>query len=69
MVRDQHLNTRVSQEAYKALLLKCSDQGCTPYRYLRQLIHADVGLDPEGDVIQEPVAKEEEKVQKVLIVK
>jgi len=49
MVRDQHLNTRVSQAAYKVLLLKCSDQGCTPYRYLRQLVHADVGLGPEGE--------------------
>ena len=54
MVRDQHLNTRVSPEAYKVLLMKCSDQGCTPYRYLRQLVHADAGMDPEGEVVQDP---------------
>jgi len=54
MVRDQHLNTRVSPEAYKVLLMKCSDQGCTPYRYVRQLIHADAGLDPEGEAPQDP---------------
>ena len=53
MVRDQHLNTRVSQEAYKVLLLKCADEGCTPYRYVRQLIHADAGLDPEGEAVQD----------------
>lgn len=53
MVRDQHLNTRVTPEAYQALLRKCADQGCTPYKYIRQLVHADVGLDIHGDVPEE----------------
>jgi len=59
MVRDQHLNTRVSPEAYKVLLMRCSDQGCTPYRYLRQLVHADVGLGPEGEVVKSPLEVQE----------
>jgi len=42
MVRDQQLNTRITPEAYKALLAKCSDQGCSTYAYLRQLVHKDV---------------------------
>ncbi len=50
MVKGQHLNTRVSPEAYQALLRKCADGGCTPYEYVRQLIHSDVGLDVDGDV-------------------
>ena len=64
MVKGQHLNTRVSPEAYQALLRKCADGGCTPYEYVRQLIHSDMGLDVNGDVpedlgeVQEPVQKE-----------
>jgi len=50
MVKGQHLNTRVSPEAYQALLRKCADGGCTPYEYVRQLIHSDMGLDVNGDV-------------------
>lgn len=62
MVRDQHLNTRISPEAYKKLLQKCANGGCTPYRYLRQLIHTDVGVDVDGvflaEVQEEPVQTE-----------
>jgi len=67
MVRGQHLNTRVSPEAYKSLLQKCADRGCTPYEYVRRLVHADVGLDVDGDV---PADLEEgqEPVQTELIV-
>lgn len=71
MVRDQHLNTRVSPAAYKVLLLKCSDEGCTPYRYLRQLVHADVGLGPEGQELEgvQDVEEAEGPVQMELKVK
>lgn len=64
MVKSQHLNTRVSPEAYQALLRKCAEGGCTPYEYVRRLIHSDMGLDVNGDVpedlgeVQEPVQKE-----------
>lgn len=64
MVKGQHLNTRVSPQAYQALLRKCADGECTPYEYVRRLIHADVGLDNDGDVpedldeVQEPVQTE-----------
>jgi len=68
MVRDQHLNTRVSPEAYKALLQKCADGGCSTYEYLRQLVHADVGLDVDGDV-PEDLDRVQEPVQPELIVK
>jgi len=64
MVRDQHLNTRITPEAYKNLLNKCADRGCTPYTYLRELIHADVKPDvleePEDLGEEEPVPEEEE---------
>ena len=58
MVQGQHLNTRVSQKAYKALLQKCADKGCSPYEYLRQLVYADIGLD-----VQEPVAKKKNQTE------
>ena len=67
-MKGQHLNTRVSPEAYQKLLRKCADGGCTPYEYVRQLIHADVGLDKNGDV-PEDLDEVQEPEQKVLIVK
>lgn len=48
------MTTRVSPEAYRRLLQSCADQGCSTYQYLRQLVHADVGLDTEGAVIPDP---------------
>lgn len=42
MVRDQHLNTRIRPEAYKALLVKCADEGCSTYTYVRNLIHSHI---------------------------
>ncbi len=59
MTRLQQLNTRIDPEAYKLLMLKCADQGCSTYKYLQQLIHTDVGLDVDGvdEVQEEPVTQ------------
>ena len=67
MVKGQHLNTRVSPEAYQALLRKCANGGCTPYEYVRRLIHSDVGLDANGDVPedQDPVQTELVKNERI----
>lgn len=56
MVRDQQLNTRITPEAYKALLAKCSEAGCSTYAYLRQLVHGDVGVpeDPQENSLGAP---------------
>jgi len=43
MVRVKPLSTRVEPETYSALLLKCSEKGCSTYEYLRALVVADVG--------------------------
>jgi len=56
------MTTRVSPEAYRTLLQKCADRGCSTYDYLRWLVHADVGLNADGDV-----PAEEEPVQTELI--
>jgi len=69
MMKGRHLNTRISQRAYKEVLLKCADGGCSPYEYIRQLIHADVGLDVEGDVPQELEEGSEAPIQTELIEK
>ena len=53
MVKGQHLNTRISQEAYKKLMQKCADGGCSTYEYLRHLVYADVGF-----IVEEPLATE-----------
>jgi len=56
MVRDKPMTTRVSQEAYKVLLQKCADRGCSTYEYLRQLVHEDTGLAEEnGSAAPAPV--------------
>jgi len=57
MVNGQHLNTRISQEAYKKLMQKCSEEGCSTYEYLRQLVNADIGLLVEEDP-EEPAGKQ-----------
>ena len=48
MVRDKSVTTRVSPEAYKALLQKCANGGCSPYEYLRQLVQEDMGFTGEA---------------------
>lgn len=62
MVRDQQLNTRITPKAYKALLAKCSDQGCSTYAYLRQLVHGDVGVpeDPKENGLGSPATGQTE---------
>lgn len=54
MGKGKQLNTRVSPEAFKAMMQKCADGSCTTYEYLRQLIHADVGLNVDGKVPRDP---------------
>ena len=68
MGRLQQLNTRINPEAYKLLMLKCADQGCSTFEYVRRLVHADVGLDVNGDVPedQEPVEKQKTLLGKML---
>lgn len=58
MVRLQQLNTRIDPEAYKLLMMKCADQGCSTYKYLQQLVHADVGIDVEAAAVQESGVQE-----------
>lgn len=68
MVRLQQLNTRIDPEAYKLLMLKCADQGCSTYKYLQQLVHENVGHDvPEDlDEVQEEPAEKQTLLGKVL---
>jgi len=54
MVKGRQLNTRVSPEAFKVMMQKCADGGCSTYEYLRQLVHADVGLDVDGKGPRDP---------------
>jgi len=74
MGRNRVITTRVSPEAYKKMLQKCADGGCSPYEYYRNLVYSDVGLNVEGVDIdkvvpadenpiveEEPVPEEEEK--------
>lgn len=55
MGKGKQLNTRVSPEAFKAMMQKCADGSCSTYEYLRQLVHDDVGLDVDGRVPGDPV--------------
>jgi len=50
MGQNRVITTRVSPVAYKKLLQKCADEGCSTYEYFRQLVHADVGLSVDRDV-------------------
>ena len=59
------MTTRVSEEAYKELLQKCADRGCSTYEYLRQLVHADMGFNVDGDVPEKPVEEEKEEDEPV----
>lgn len=59
MGKGKQLNTRVSPEAFQVLMQKCADGSCTTYEYLRQLIHADVGLNVDGRVPEDPVIEAE----------
>ena len=69
MGQNRVITTRVSPAAYKKLLQKCADGGCSTYEYFRQLVHTDVGLneaEPVPEIEAEPVPdpeepKEEEK--------
>ena len=63
MGKGKQLNTRVSPDAFQALMQKCADGSCTTYEYLRQLVHADVGLDVDGRVPGDPVIEAEPLVQ------
>jgi len=56
-MKGKHLNTRVSPEAYQALLRKCADGNCSPYQYLKKLIEADVGIGVDEDALVEPREK------------
>jgi len=66
MVRDQQLNTRITPEAYKALLAKCSEAGCSTYKYLRQLVHENVGVpeDPQENSLGAPAPGQTELKEK-----
>lgn len=57
-MKNRQMTTRVSPQAYKKLMQKCADGGCSTYEYLRQLVHADVGLDVDEDIIEDPVQTE-----------
>jgi len=67
MGQNRVITTRVSPAAYKKLLQKCADGGCSTYEYFRQLVHTDVGLNEaipvpeiEAESVPEPVPEPEE---------
>lgn len=68
MGRNRVITTRVSPEAYKKMLQKCADGGCSPYEYFRHLVNEDVGLNVDGDAVKD-LDRVQEPEQKVLIVK
>ena len=68
MGKNRVITTRVSPEAYKKMLQKCADGGCSPYEYFRNLVHSDVGLNVDGDAVKD-LDRVQESEQKVLIVK
>jgi len=67
MGQNRVITTRVSPAAYKKLLQKCADGGCSTYEYFRQLVHTDVGLNAENVLVpgdEKPLVEpEEEPVQ------
>ena len=63
MDKGKQLNTRVSPEAFKAMMQRCADGGCSTYEYLRQLVHADVGLDVDGKALGDAVVEAELLIQ------
>lgn len=67
MTKGRQLNTRVSPEAFKAMMQKCANGGCSTYEYLRQLVHTDVGLDVDGQGPMELEVDAEPLVQTELI--
>ena len=54
------MTTRVSPEAYKKLMQKCGEEGCSTYEYLRKLVHDDVGVEVVPYVPQKPAEDPEE---------
>jgi len=65
MGRNRVITTRVSPEAYKKMLQKCADGGCSPYEYYRNLVYADVGIneaEPVPEIEADPVPEPEEPV-------
>ena len=63
MGRNRVITTRVSPEAYKKMLQKCADGGCSPYEYFRHLVYADIRLneaEPVPEIEAEPVPEPEE---------
>lgn len=55
------MTTRVSQETYAAFLAKCSNKGCSPYEYLKELVEVDLGLVDPSKPVQTELTEQELK--------